>query len=335
MAGIQDSSVGIVNEVTYGTAVAVTRFLEFVEESFGWEKSTVQGAGLRVGGRVPRTARRVVPKAMGTGGVTVEALSKGQGLLWEAALGTGTSTLVSTSLYQQNFTLADTLKSLTIQKGLVDASGTVQPYTFKGCVVSGVEFSVPQGEVATAKFDFDIRDLDTAVAYAAPSYPTGGTLFHFGQAAITIGGTVTAPTTTTLATGGTAATNVRDFTLSIDNGLSSERFNYGGGGRKAKPIPSLRAITGSITVELTDTVMRDAMLNETSVPIVLTLTGTETIGAGTSALQVVLSDCRIDGDLPVSNGTELVATTYNFTVLDNLTAAQPIYVCVRTADTAL
>jgi hypothetical protein len=42
------------------------------------------------------------------------------GLLWQALLGTGTSTLVSGSTYQQVFTLGDNPSSLTLQKGVVE-----------------------------------------------------------------------------------------------------------------------------------------------------------------------------------------------------------------------
>ena len=338
MPSVQDSSIGVVKESTYGTPVTVTRWYEFTEESLGFDPKRVQGTGLRVGGRVARSNRRVTPTAQGGGGFGLELLSKGMGLLFEAALGSGVSTVAS-GAYQQNFTLADNPASLTIQKGLltVDDAGasTVVPYTFNGCMVSSLEINVPNAEVATAKFEFDIRDLVTATAYAAPSMTTGGTLFHFGQASVTVGGTVTAPTTTALATGGTAVTNVRDFALTVNNNLSTDRFNATGNGRKKKPIPGLRDITGTITVENSDVVLRDAFLNDTAVPIVLNLTSTETVGAGVAAFQVVLPECKLDGDLPTANGTELGTTSYKFTALDNQVAAQPLWLIVRTSDAAL
>lgn len=340
MPSIQDSSVGIVKEVTYGTPVTVSRWYEFTEESLGFEPNRVQGTGLRLNGRLPRSNRRVTTTAQGTGGFTCELLSKGMGLLFEAALGTGASTVVAGALYQQNFTLADNPTSLSIQKGLLtvadNGDSTVVPYSYNGCMVSSLEISVPNAEVATAKFEFDLRDMLTATAYAAPTMTTGGSLFHFGQASVTAGGTVTPPTTNALATGGTAVTNVRDFAMTLNNNLSTDRFNMGVSlGRKKKPVPGLREITGTITVENSDVVLRDAFLNDTAVPIVVNLTSTEVVGAGVAAFQIVLPEVKLNGDLPTANGTELGTTSYNFTVLDNLTAAQGIWVIIRTSDTAL
>ena len=341
MPSIQDSSIGIAKESTYGTPVTVTRWYEFTEESLGWDPSRKQGTGLRVGGRVARSNRRVTTTAQGSGGFGLEMLSKGMGLLFEAAFGTGVSTVSAGALYQQNFTLSDNPSSLTIQKGLltVDDAGasTVVPYTYNGCMVSSLEINVPNAEVATAKVEFDIRDLVTATAYTAPTMPTGGSLFHFGQASVKVGGTVVAPTTTALATGGTAVTNVRDFTFSMNNNLSSDRFNMGATalGRKKKPIPGLRELSGTITVENSDVVLRDAFLNDTPVPIVLDLTSTEVVAAGVAAFQLVLAECKIDGDLPTANGTELGTTSYKYTVLDNGVAANPVVAVLRTSDTAL
>src|SRR4051794_14356687 len=137
MASTQDCSVGIGVESTYKTGVTPTRWYEFVSETFDWRKSIKQGQGLRVGARVDRSGRRVVPTADGGGDLVLECASKGMGLLWQAALGTGASTLVSGSVQQQLFTLGDAPASLTIQKGLVEAGGTVDPYTFLGCMVAG------------------------------------------------------------------------------------------------------------------------------------------------------------------------------------------------------
>src|SRR5690349_17058393 len=104
MATQQDCSIGFGVESTFKTYAAPTRFLEFTDESLAWEKNVKQGQGLRVGSRVARTSRRVIPTADGAGDITFEAESKGLGLIWRALLGVGTSTVVSGSTYQQVFT---------------------------------------------------------------------------------------------------------------------------------------------------------------------------------------------------------------------------------------
>ncbi|WP_206689906.1 hypothetical protein, partial [Streptococcus pseudopneumoniae] len=63
----QDCSVGLGVESVYGTAVARTRWCEFLDESFNFVKNVKQGVGLRVGSRVARSGRRVVASAEGSG----------------------------------------------------------------------------------------------------------------------------------------------------------------------------------------------------------------------------------------------------------------------------
>ena len=337
MAAISDVSVGWKTEVTYGTGVVVDRWMEFLDESLDYQREIKQGMGLRVGaGRIPRATRRVSPTKSGSGDLSLELYSKGMGTLLQHAMGTSVSTLVSGTTYQQNHSLINgLLPSLTIQKGLVMSDGTVAPYTFAGCVVSEFEINVPFQGIATMKTKFDIRSVATATGYTAPTYASGGVLFHWGDAAVTIGGTVTAATTTAIATGGTAVTNIRDFTLKVNNGIANDRFLMGAGGLKAKPVPGIASATGTITVEYSDAVMRDALLADTSLPIVLTITSTEALSTGFSTFQIYLAECRLDGVLPQANAGKLINTTYAFTVLDNSVATNPVMITTRTADTAL
>jgi hypothetical protein len=333
MASPQDASIGAAVESTYKTGVTPTRWWEFTDESLNWNKNIKQGMGLRVGGRVARSARRVVPSADGGGDFSVEATSKGMGVLWQACLGTGASTLVSGSTFQQVFTLGDAPSSLTIQKGLPQAGGTVDAYTFLGCMVDSWEFAFPNGDIATLKATVDAGDMTTATAYAAPSYAATPSLFHFANGSIA-SGTLTAPTSTALASGTTTLADVRAGSVAVNNNLAQDRYNFGASGRKAKPTVGLREITGSLTVEYDTSTFRDAVLNETPLALILTFTGAA-LSTGVETLQVVLPEIKFDGPLAQANGTDLITTDLSFAALDNLTAAQPIWVVTRTADTAL
>ena len=335
MANVQDVSVGWKKETTFGTAVTVDRWLEFDDESldYGWEAK--QGDSLRVGSGVALGSRRSWPTGTGGGDITVPLTSKGMGTLLELAFGQGASTLVSGSTYQQNFTLVDgLLPSATIQKGLVDAAGTVHPYTFAGCSCSGFEINIPQAGIATLKTSWDLRSLSTATAYAAPSYPSGGVQFDWGMAAPAYAGTLTAPTTNALASGTTAIANVRDFNLKVDNKLATDRYNMGQAGLKAKQVPGRREISGSITVEYTDDVLRDAMLGKTAAPLTVTMTSAESLSTGFSTFQLVLPQIWVTGALPKVNGGNLITTSFAFTATDNGTV-EPLYCCLRSSDTAL
>lgn len=333
MTSTQDASIGIATESTYGTSVTPSRWFEYIDESLDFRKNIKQGVGLRVGGRVARSARRVVASADGGGDFSMEATSKGMGLLWQACLGTGASTLVSGSTFQQVFTLGDNPSSFTLQKGLVQSGLTVDAYTFLGCMVDSWEFDFPNADIAKLKVTVDAKDVTTATGYAAPSYATTPNLFHFANGSIS-SGTLTAPTTTVLGSGATPIADVRGGSLKVDNAIKGDRYNLGGAGRKVKPTVGLRAITGQLEVEYDNTTFRDAVLNDTPMNLVLNFTA-GALSTGVETLQIIVPEIKFDSEIPKTNGTDLITQSMAFQGLDNLTAAQPIWVVCRTADAAL
>lgn len=328
-----DSSVGFAVESVYGTGVTPTRWFEYASESLNWNKSIQQGAGLRVGSRVARSNRRVVTTVDATGDVEIELFSKGLGSFLAACMGSGASTVVSGATYQQVFTLADTLPSLTVQKGLPRVDGTVDPYTFTGAVVSQFELSFENDDIAKLKASLDAKDVSTAIGYASPSFSTAGNLFHFAGAAI-YSGTFTAPTSTALAAGATPLASVRSASVSVNHNIAKDRFNFGGSGRKDQPTVGLREIAGDLEVEYSGTSFRDAFLNETPMSLVITLSAGP-LSTGNETFQVAIPEIKFDKDLPQADGPEMIKTSMGFTVLDGLTAAQPIWIVTRTSDTAL
>jgi hypothetical protein len=323
----QDCSVGLGVESVYGTAVARTRWFEFLDESFNFVKNVKQGVGLRVGSRVARSGRRVVASAEGSGDLTIEAVTKGLGLLWQLGLGSGTSTLVSAGLYQQVFTLGDVMPSATIQKGIPRADGTVDAYTFTGCMVESLTIDCPNADNVKVKTSWNAKDMTTATAYTAPSYATGPSVFTFAHGAV-YSGALTAPTATALGSAATPVASIRSGSITIKHNLKTDRYNCGGGGRKEKPFAGVREISGSMVAEYADTAFRDAIVNDTSMTLVKTFT------SGADVLQVVIPDVRFDGDI-VKASTDLAMQDIKWTGLDGLTAAQPIWIVCRTADTAL
>lgn len=338
MAGLQDMSAGFKKESTYGTAVTVDRWPEFTDDSDGFDTDgfeRVQGKGMRVGSRVARSGRRVTTKRAAAGSFGYELFSKGQGTLWELVFGSGASALVGVTTYQQLFTLADTQPSATWQQGIVDSTGTVNPFTFPGTVVTKCEFSCDDG-IAMAKVDLDARDIATATAYAAPTMPTTGNLFNFAGSAVTIGGTVTAPTSTALASGGTAVTNVLSWSCEIDRALAVDRFAHGNAGLKSKPlVTGGQAVTGKLGLEYVDNTVRDAILNDTAVPLTFTLTG-GALSTGNETWQLVIPEAKLEAKgLPKQGGGDLPKLDVTWTALDNLVAAQPIWLVCRTSDSAL
>jgi len=334
MTSSQDASIGIsVPESVYGTPVVTTRWYEHIDESQDYRKNVKQGAGLRTGRRIPAAGRRTVPTADGGGDFSMECTSKGMGLLWQWAVGAGVSTLVSTGVYQHNFTDADAPGSTTLQKGLPRLDGTVDAYTFTGAMCSQWELDFPQSDIVKAKFTVDAKDVLTATAYAAPSYVATPNLFHFAGGTISTGA-FTAPTTTTLATGATALADVHGGSIQVNNNPKIDRYNLGGAGRKSKPSMGLGAVTGKLDVEYDSVTFRDAVMSDTPMSLVLNWTA-GALTTGFETLSVAVPEIKFDSQLPITNGTDLIVQSMSFQGLDNLVAALPYYLSMRTADTAL
>lgn len=335
MATILDASIGTVPEVTYKTPLTVSRWYEFTDEDIDWNPNAKQGQGLRAGSRAARTARYTVPTAEGKGSFTMEATSKGMGTLWQACLGTSVSTLVSGSTYQQNHTLitSSLMPSMTLQKGSVEVSGTIDAVTYTGVCVDSWELDFPNADIVTLKANLDIGDYSTATGYTSPTYASSPNLFHFAGGTISTG-TYTAATTTALASGTTPLTNIRGGSITVNNNIGDGRQNSGGAGRKKQPYVGQAEVTGSLDIEYDSTTFRDAVLNQTPMLILLQWTA-GALSTGLETLQVAIPSVIFQGELPKTNGTDLIIQGMKFTGLDNLTAAQPLVVTCRTADTAL
>jgi hypothetical protein len=334
-----DASIGLVKEATYGTVTTPTHFPEFLTESLEYKFDIKQGQGFRTGSRVPRLERRVIGTQWAEGDIELEVAAKGCGIFFEALLGASASSALTAPAYQQNFTIAgtDPVPSYTIQKGIpLLGGGAAQPHTFAGAVCTKGELTSAQGEVVKLKTSWNAKQVDTTTAYTAPSFAANNEVFYFSEGAITVGGSVTAPTSTTLATGGTSVADITDFSLSIDNKLDTKGFTYGGGGKQSRrPVLGLANIGGKMTAEFDSTTMRDAYLNQTTLGVVLTFTSATSIATSIfNTLQIYIPAIRTNGDLP--NATQgVVKQSIDFDVLDNGSGASPVTVILRTLDTAV
>lgn len=336
-----DCSVGLKKETTYGTAVTVDRHLEFLDADFSYDPEYVAGEGLRVGSRVQRGSRRAVGSSSCSGTLNLEANTRGLGVIFEAAFGAATSTLITGSAYQQVFTPAttDPLPSYTVQIGTPPVGGgATVAETFLGAQCESIELSCAVGEVLKLATEWIAREVQTAIAYAAPSYPVNGEPYTFRHGSIVMGGTLVPPTTTVLGslTAGTVVGNITAWSVKYANGLDNGGFTFGSAGMRGRKAALGRAeIGGSLTAEFDSVTLRDAYLNQTDLKLILTFqTSTIISGSNKPTIQIVIPLMRLTGELPKPNGGDVITQTCPFVVLDD-TVNAPIYVVVVTADTAI
>jgi len=317
------SQLGIAAETTFNTPVTVSRFYEFTNESLNYSKKTAVGMGLRAGGQLPRSQRRVVTTTEVKGEVNLDLPTRGLGLLLSLATGSAPSpTTVASGVYSYTFTLADLAgKSFTTQVGVPQYGGTVTPKTISGCKVDGFELAVTSGGLATGKFTIDAAGFTTATALATASYSAATNIFHFAQGAITVDGSSVA--------------NIKDFSMKVENTLKDDRYNLGAAGLKAEQvINGFRKITGKITAEFTDTTLLTKFINDTATGLALTFTGNTISSTYKETLSITLSAVKFDGDTPQVGGPEVIDVNFSFEAYDNGTD-QPLTIVYQTADSSL
>jgi len=321
------SWLGIKKESTFGTAVTVDRFYEFNSEGTKYVKNTVVGQGLRNGGLVARANRRVVTTLAGEGDFEVDMQTRGMGLLLSLATGSVPTGSLANGVYTYLFTAQDLIgDSFTTQVAVPQYGGTLTYKTLSGCKMTNFELSVGAGDIAKAKFSLDSKGFTTGASTSATvAYANIATsnLFHFAQ------GSITDNVSTTYA-------NIKDFSLTVDNSLKTDRYNLGAAGSKSEQIINgFRAISGKVTAEFTDTVLLDKFIADTTAGLKLTFEGA-TIGSGSDkeTLSITIPAAKFDGDTPMVSGPGVIDVSFGFTVFDDGTN-EPFTITYKTLDSAL
>lgn len=305
--------VGFAAEATYGTFQAPTRFLELNSSNIKFERERIDSAGIKAGRRVLHRWAQGVQRVAGD--VEFEMAPQGFALLWSHVLGTVATT--GTNPYTHTMSPGDLAgKSLTVQVGKPDIGGVVRAFSYLGCKVSGVEVSAAVNEYALMSVSFYGSHLDTAQTLGTASYPTGLTPFDFTKGSVTLAG---------------SAFDVKDFTLSIDNGLAVDR-HFIRATTPERPKEALentrREITGSMTAEFTDLTALNRFINGTEAALVFTF------NAGASAITTFTMNVRFDGEDP-DFGPELLEQPLPFKAISATSDAAALTVVVTNADSAV
>ena len=317
------SQLGIATETTFNNSVTVTRFYEFTSENLQYNKKTAVGMGLRAGGQLPRSQRRVVVTTDAGGDIVLDLPTRGLGLLLSHAMGTTPSAVTTTTgVYSYTFTLGDVYgRSLTAQVGVPQYGGTVTPKTISGAKIQSWEISAPNAGIATGKFTLDGASFTTSTSLATASYSPISNLFHFAQGAITVAGS--------------SVVNIKDFTLTVDNTLKQDRYNLGNAGIKAEQvINGFRKVSGKMTAEFTDTTLLNAFLADTTTALVLTFTGAVIANGAKETLSITIPAAKFNADTPNVASPGVIDLAMTFDAYDDGTN-QPLTIVYQTADSAL
>jgi hypothetical protein len=348
-----------VTETTFGVApsLATAKFSAFKSETLELHKTVVQGIGLLSGKLYPQTVRRVFTNWGVDGTVTLDLPFRGleQWLFpMFGSYGQTAATLtqdLSTGAYVA-YHSPGILEgnSFTMQKGVpaVD-NGTVEPVTYVGCKISKWELSIATGQIAQLILTIDGRNelagagnsdplnvsVPTLQAYSAPP---AGAVWHFRQATLYTGGTVSTATVngspvTTVASP-TAAGNVLSAQITHTVPLDAARYFLGGAGFKSEQLQNdLREISGQFVIEwLSSEAMYNAFAADTATALQLQFLGPG-IGSGSdkATFNLLLPDVYLNAAPVTVRGPEPVQQTIPFIALDD-GANNPIQATYWTLD---
>jgi hypothetical protein len=311
---------GMVDEVTYGTPVVVTRFYEFTSESLSMEIERIESSGLRSGTKVQRSDRWVAGQRNVGGDVELELATKSFGLWLKHMLGGVVTAQPSAgpdpTVYDHTFTPGDLPVALTMQVGRTDVGGTTRAFTYHGCRINEWEIAASVGELATLKATIIGEDEDTATALATASYPSNLSLFSFVSGALTVAG---------------SAFDVKEFSLSGNNGLADDRYFFGSALRKQPLEANMREYTGELAAEFVDLSAYNRFINGTEAALVLLFRGPVISNTYFNDLQIT-ANVRFDGETPSIDGTDVVQQALQYKCVGN-TPATALTILYRTTDT--
>ncbi|PKQ24262.1 MAG: hypothetical protein CVT65_03845 [Actinobacteria bacterium HGW-Actinobacteria-5] len=316
------------------TAATLDRRMPYTGDlEIEWQPNDQQSEQVE-SGAIASVSASYRPTESVTGTYNTEMKGKGMGRLLKGGFGAGATTLVSTGLYQENFypgtgPLFDCHTWQAVRK-LLDGTDAVS--TFIGMCVNSMEFSMDNAGVLKLAVEFIGRTIDKvgAISKASVSAVSANRFTFAGFSAYT--GTLTEPTGTTLGSAVTALTDLRTFSIKIENNLTDDDFRSDGSGLMAQPTVLRRTITGQFEARNTAAIQafRTTWIANGTTPLVVNFT------AGTAdAVQFVLPAIRLTNPpTPNADGNQ-PRVTNQFEVLSNGTSTQPMWCVVRTDDTAL
>lgn len=334
-----DAQLGFKLETTVGTEVTVDKFIEFDSEGLEFDPTFIEPTGLKVGTKVKRGSRLVQSRNMVSGSISFQHATRNMGAFWKMALGSSVTspTLIAGSAYKQVHQTGGLYgKSMTIQVGRPEPStGTVRAHTFRGCKVTGWEFSISDNDTARMSLDVDGWNEATATALATASF-VSSEIFSFNQVpastGFTLGATVSGTTELAVSGGTAVAAIVRSFTLKGENPMNTERFGLGNAGTKKEQLENGdQTFTGTLDIEYLKSEWYDPFKANTSIVLYLKFEGSVISGSDKNTLEFIIPQAKIKKVTPKVDGPDIVQASVEFEVYDGETF-NPLQVKLISAD---
>jgi hypothetical protein len=331
LPGGAGSQFGLKKEVTYGTAIAVDRFLLMLSESVVAETQPFFDRGIGGGFGLMQDVsgyRQIVTGHTGDTPITIRR--KAMGVLFQAIFGTGVSAQVSTTTeYTQTFkpdlVNGEIGSTYTVQFGRAQRNGTVTPFTYDGGKVVSAKFECAQGGalMVTPTWAFHAEHHTGAAAYAlaTPTFATGNFPWTWDAGVVTLNG---------------VSRLLKSIDFTIDKGFALDDNGLGQALRD-EPVPNGEyAVTGTIDARFENVTDYEAFIAGTVIPITVTFTSTDNITGASLPYKIIftMANCVYTGDTPTVGGQEILRQPLPFKAMWDGTL-DIINCVIHTSDTAL
>lgn len=322
-----DAQLGIGNESTYGTRVAPTTFIPFESESLALTQEYIANQPLMSGVMVQPQGLHVASTRSAEGSIEMLYFDRGMGKILNLLTGSSVTPATpngATNARTQTFPIGLTSpvgKSLSIQVGRPDVTGTVRPFDYIGAKISEASIAVESGGAASLSLNVDARDEKTDQSLATPTYSAAAKPYGFQSWSLSIAGS--------------GATNVRSLTISIPLNMATDRYNLGNSGVKDEPLVNAQSeITVSATLEFASLADHNRFRNETVVALAASATGALIEGSTYYKTEITIPAAKQVSSSPVVAGPDLVTSDVEFRALWNGTDA-PMTIVNTNTDTSL
>lgn len=319
-----DSQLGAKRETTYGTRAVPDHFFEFRSESLSLEKNFLVSQQLGAGSTFARGSRRVATTRAGAGNIVMEATNQGMGF-WFDLMHDGVVTptqIAATPAYLQTHNIGLTTgaaKSATIQVGRPSTDGTVRPFDYLGCMVTG--WSMAWDDYLLLTLNLDAQEEKTDQTLATRSLPSALKSFVFTQGSLTIGGV--------------AVADVSTGSMESARPMQTDFYPLGSSGLKSRPVPNgFASANGTLNARFTDLTHYARFTAGTRAAVVLTFTGDVISGANFEQIKITMADVGFNGETPNVDGPEVLDLAIPFSAFYDGTNA-PVKIEYVSTDTTL
>lgn len=322
-----DAQLGIGNETTYGTRVAPTTFLPFESESLSLTQEYIANQPLMSGVMVQPQGLHTASTRSVEGSIEMLYFDRGMGKILNLLTGSSVTPATpsgATNARTQTFPIGLTSpvgKSLSVQVGRPDTTGTVRPFDYIGTKISEASIAVESGGAGTLSLNVDARDEKTDQSLATPTYSANAKPYGFQSWSLSIGGN--------------AAANVRSLTITIPLNMATDRYHLGNSGVKDEPLVNAQSeITVAATLEFQSMADHNRFRNESVVALVATATGALIESSLYYKSEITIPAAKQVSSGPAVGGPDLVTSDVEFRALWDGTNA-PLTIVNTNTDTSL